>query len=396
MSAIAQRRRGGTDEARPYRVIVIGVGGGGGNAVSRMYAQWPDGPDVTAVNTDAKALAACSAPTRVQIGRNLTNGLGAGGDPNVGKLAAEDDVDMLRELVSQADLVFLVTALGGGTGTGAAPLVARVAREEGALVLCFATLPFEFEGERRRRQAEDGLRALRMHADVVISMPNQRLLDSADGRASLADAFEKADAALGVGIRALWKLLAQTGIINLDFADLRHLIEHSGGTCAFGYGEATGAGKAAEAVNQILRSPLLDRGERLGKAGALLISIVGGPDLTLVEVKNVMSKLGAAAKPDARRVMGAAVDETWQNRLAVTVLAAENFEEEEAAAAAPEAEPGLFSKQALGAGKPVQEDLKFDPVDKGRFKGVDPTVYQGEDLDIPTYIRRRIPLSSER
>ncbi len=394
------------------RMLLVGVGGGGGNAVARMIAGWEGGPEAAAVNTDAQALSACAVPVRVQIGRNLTQGLGAGGDPAVGKLAAEDDTDILRELLSQADIVFIVAALGGGTGTGAAPMVARIAREEGALALCFATLPFDFEGERKRRQAEEGLRALRMHTDVVICLPNQRLFELVEQRTGLEDAFGTVEAMIGVGIRALWSLLQQTGIINLDFADLRHLVEHSHGECAFGYGVGEGPDKAAAAVADLLGSPLLDRGHVLARAGALLLNIVGGTDLTLVEVQKITSQLTKATRPDIRLFMGATVDEHWQGRLALTVLAAETWQDEDAsdtrAGSAPprmeveelmEAQPATRTDAGLkrgGKAKVVQTNLNFDSADKGRFKNIEPTIYEGEDLDIPTFIRRGIKLSFDR
>ena len=387
------------------RLLVVGVGGGGSNAVARMTAEWADGPETVVVNTDEQALNACPVPVKVQIGRNLTLGMGAGGDASVGRLAAEDDTDLLRELVSQTDVVFLVVGLGGGVGTGAAPVIASLARQEGALTLAFATLPFSFEGERRRQQADEGLRALRAAADVVICLPNERLMEQAESRVSLTDAFTKADAMVGTGIRSLWKLLTQTGIINLDFADLRHLVENSGGSCNFGYGEGEGPGKGSAAVAEILRSPLLDGGKLLAGAGGVLVNMVGGPDLTLMDVQTVMSKLAAVTRPDVRTFMGATVDEAWENRLAVTILVTESLE---GAHPVPAASPRVPEKVAVdtasGDRKPVpktaqqavQEDLKFESVDKGRFKNVEPTVYNGEDLDIPTFIRRGVKLTLDR
>ena len=385
------------------RLLVIGVGGGGSNAVCRMTAEWGDGPEVAVVNTDEQALAASTVPVRVQIGRNLTLGMGAGGDASVGRLAAEDDTDLLRELVSHTDVVFVVAGLGGGVGTGAAPVIASLAREEGALTLAFATLPFAFEGERRKQQAEEGILALRAAADVVVCLPNERLMQQAENRVSLTDAFSKADAMVGTGIRSLWKLLTQTGIINLDFADLRQLVENSGGSCSFGYGEGEGSNKAVGAIADILRSPLLEQGKLLADAGGILVNIVGGPDLTLLDVQMVMSKLTTVTRSDARIFMGATVDEAWADRLAVTVLATESWEGVASAPTRQAEKPAV--ETAAGERKPapprpvvqaVQEDLKFETVDKGRFRNVEPTVYNGEDLDIPTFIRRGVKLSPEK
>lgn len=390
------------------RMVIVGLGGGGGNAVARMHAGWSDGPAVAAVNTDSQALSTCRVPVRVQIGKGITQGLGAGGDPAVGKLAAEDDGDSLRELVSQADIVVIVAALGGGTGTGAAPIMARIAREQGAMTLCFATTPFDFEGELKTRHAEEGLRALRMQGDVVITLPNQRLLELVETQTGLVDAFSKADVMLGVGVRSLWKLLSKAGIINLDFADLRHLVEHSGGVCSFGYGEGTGAAKAASAVSELMKSPLLDRGRILSQTGALMVSINGGPDLTLVDVQKIMSQLTAVARPGVKLFMGATVDEAWQNRLTLTVLAAESwtgegdlpepaagFPEKAVEGSVPEARTGSKAPVSAGA-RAIQPTLNFDTGDKGRFKNIEPTLYAGEDLDIPTFVRRGIKLSFEK
>ncbi len=394
--------------AKGSRMIIVGLGGGGCNAAARMRAGWADGPTVAAVNTDSQALAACAVPVKVQIGKGITQGLGAGGDPAVGKLAAEDDGDSLRELVSQSDIVVMVAALGGGTGTGAAPILARIAREQGAMTLCFVTTPFDFEGELRNQQAEEGLRALRMHADVIITLPNQRLLELVETQTGLADAFGKADAMLGVGVRSLWRLLSKAGIINLDFADLRHLVENSGGSCSFGYGEGTGAAKAMTAVSELMKSPLLDRGRVLSQSGALMVSISGGTDLTLVDVQKIMSQLTTLAKPGVKLFMGATVDESWQNRIALTVLAAESWGGETGKVVRPVA--GAEKKEEAPAGetksgirppviapaRAIQPSLNFDSGDKGRFKNVEPTIYGGEDLDIPTFVRRGIKLSFEK
>lgn len=394
--------------AKGSRMIIVGLGGGGCNAAARMRAGWADGPTVAAVNTDSQALAACAVPVKVQIGKGITQGLGAGGDPAVGKLAAEDDGDSLRELVSQSDIVVMVAALGGGTGTGAAPILARIAREQGAMTLCFVTTPFDFEGELRNQQAEEGLRALRMHADVIITLPNQRLLELVETQTGLADAFGKADAMLGVGVRSLWRLLSKAGIINLDFADLRHLVENSGGSCSFGYGEGTGAAKAMTAVSELMKSPLLDRGRVLSQSGALMVSISGGTDLTLVDVQKIMSQLTTLAKPGVKLFMGATVDESWQNRIALTVLAAESWGGETgkvvrpvAAAEKKEETPAGETKSGIrppviAPARAIQPSLNFDSGDKGRFKNVEPTIYGGEDLDIPTFVRRGIKLSFEK
>ena len=302
------------------RMVIVGLGGGGGNAVARMHAGWSDGPAVAAVHTDSQALSTCRVPVRVQIGKGITQGLGAGGDPAVGKLAAEDDGDSLRELVSQADIVVIVAALGGGTGTGAAPIMARIAREQGAMTLCFATTPFDFEGELKTRHAEEGLRALRMQGDVVITLPNQRLLELVETQTGLVDAFSKADVMLGVGVRSLWKLLSKAGIINLDFADVRTIMKSSG-RALMGIGTAEGENRAVAAAEKAIICPLLENSTIEG-ATRVIVNILGGNDIGMKEVHDAVSTVQQAAHPSANIIFGAVVDEQERSELKVTVIAA--------------------------------------------------------------------------
>jgi cell division protein FtsZ len=396
------------------KILVVGVGGGGSNVVARMIADWSEGPEAAVVNTDVKALKACEVPQRIQIGRNITKGLGAGGDVSVGKLAAEDDIDRLRNLVAHTHLVIIIATLGGGTGTGAAPILARVAREEGALTLCFVSTPFEFEGERRAEYAREGFRALKMEADAVVCLPNQHLLEMVPDKTSLVSTFETSDQMIGTGIQSLWRLLTQNGMINLDFADLRNLVEHSGGSCSFGYGEGEGAEKSAQALHHITQGPLLDHGNALTQSEALLISIQGGMDLTLMDIQTIMNHLKSITRPDARLAMGATINPDWKGRLALTILAADNWDETPATAAvaelpevpvskptSKEKEPELITeapKEPKGAKKKVsQATLDFESTEKGRmFSKVEPTLYNGEDLDIPTFIRRGIKISIDK
>lgn len=394
------------------RVLVLGVGGAGCNSLGNMAAEWAGGPALAAMDTDAQMLASCGLERRIQVGRGLTQGLSTGGDPATAKLAAEEDGELIRELVSSFDVVFLAAGLGGGVGGGAAPVVARIAREENVLSVVFATLPFEFEGERRSAQAEESLRALRMVADIVITLPNNFLPEIAGAGTSLQDAFRKADLMIGLAIRAIWRLLGRTGIINLDFADLRQLAESSGGACRFGYGEGTGPNMVAEAVAEVMRSPLLDKGRLLSEAPALLVSIVGGPDLTLMDVQKVMSEINSLTADRVRLFMGAAIEESWRQRVALTVLAAESWHEPGVAPLAPVPEKPKEQQQPVPRAtippkvepvqklpreaKSVQETLNFQPVDKGRFRNTEPTIMDGQDLDLPTYLRRSIKLSFER
>ena len=389
-------REGG--DGPPCRVLVLGLGGGGCNSVARMAAAWETGPEVLLVNTDAQALAACGSPAqRLLIGRTLSGGSGAGGDPNLGKLAAEEDADKIRESLIGVEVALLVVTFGGGTGTGAAPVVARLAREAGVTTIGLVTLPFEFEGLRRRQLAAEGLEALRLQADLVVTLPNQHLLSLADDQSSLQEAFSKTDSMLNVAVRSVWKLLTQPGIINLTLADLRNMVEHSSGACTFGYAEGSGAGKAGQALARLLKSPLLDQGRLLGRAGALLVNIVGGPDLALAEVTRIMSELTGLAKPTVHLFPGAAIEEEWKGRVAIVVLAAEAWDEDLAPSrsSTPVPRPGTGGEETPPA-KPLQPELPFSNEERGRFRGVDPTVVEGEDLDIPTYLRRGIKLSFER
>ncbi|MFH0879310.1 MAG: cell division protein FtsZ [Lentisphaerota bacterium] len=407
------------DVVRPRRMLVVGLGGGGCNVVGRMSGSWHDGPDLCVINTDARALESCAVPQQLQIGKNLTHGLGAGGDVAVGKMAADDDADLLRSLVSQTDMVFIVVTLGGGTGTGAAPLLAKIAREEGALTICFASMPFDFEGEHRKGQAREGFQALKEECDAMVCLPNQGLLEMVNDRTSVQETFQTSDRVLGLQIKSLWRLLSQNGMINIDFADVRNMVDQSGGVCYFGFGEGSGTSRADQAVRAVMDSPLLERGHILSHANALLVCILGGSDLTLVDIQKVMQKIKSLIRSDARMTMGALVDEVWSGRMAIMLLVAEARRDApsaqtargdvraapagDTAAGAPAAGIPPAAQTARGevrapTGKKsaVQATLNFDPSEKGRFSNIEPTLYNGEDLDIPTYVRRGIRIAMER
>jgi cell division protein FtsZ len=387
----------GSNEVGLNRICVVGVGGGGGNAVSSMAAGWENGPAVIAVNTDSQALEATRVTTRLQIGSKITRGLGTGGDVEVGRLAGQDDLEALRGLVGSMDLVFVVTALGGGTGTGAAPVVARAAHEAGALVIAFATLPFAFEGERRMLLARQGVTALSDHADVVIVVPNQSLFASAGGNATAEDAFRQADYVLSMGVFAIWKLLVQRGLINIDFATLRMVARCSGGTSLFSYGEGKGFTRADEAVQAALRGPLVEDGSALAEAESVLVSILGGPDMTIREVESIMHAIRKAVRKDAHIHMGTAIDEHWRDMVSVTIVASQFWREGDAVEEKPEVIPEADTapqaaprrKRKKGAAD-LQPQLGLDNVSTGIFKDVEPTIIGGEDLDTPTFMRRRV------
>ena len=384
------------------RVLVVGVGGGACNMLGHALAGWGDPPPVAAVNTDERALSESGIELQVTIGRTVTKGMGAGGDAELGRLAAHEDLDALRALVTGHDLLILVASLGGGTATGAVPVLAQLAREEGILVLAYVTTPFDFEGARRQEQAQEGLAALKQCADAVICLPNQRLHAMLPPDTSLPDAFAFVDRMMSAGIQGLWTLLARDNMLNLDFSDLQSLVENSGNECCFGYGEGRGADKAGQALKGLLEGPMLEKGRVIANSGAMILSVTGGPDLSLVELEMIHRRFQEAARPGARISMGAAVLGDWSGRLALTVLAAEHWMPSSRSAEA--AKPGsLFLSQEPEATEPAprgrkgakQSELPLGAAagDRGRFQDVAPTLHDGMDLDIPTFLRRgiRIP-----
>jgi len=356
----------------------------------------PSGPLMAVVNTDARALTDSTIARKIQIGQARTAGLGTGGDTEVGCLSASDDIEKIRTLFMDVDMVFLVVALGGGTGTGAAPVVMEAAREAGCMTLCFATLPFTFEGNTHRERAESAIPELRAAADAVITVSNDRLFESVS-EATVTQAFVKADEVLGSGIRAIWKLLTNPGFINLDFADLTRIVKGSGGLCCLAYGNGSGKEKARKAVAELLKSPLTDHGQMLGRARAALVSIVGGPDLALKEIGDIMSSLTASLHADSHVAMGTVVDDARRNKVMVTLVFSEQWSSE-GAVELPDKQVQTVRtparKPARGKGrqkrKQRQARLSFESTAKGRFKDVEPTILDGEDLDIPTFIRRGI------
>jgi len=376
----------------PKKICVMGLGGAGGKVIDRLGGTVKGGPSLVAVNTDARELSASTAPAKLQIGAAATNGSGTGGDAELGAQAAEDDRKIIDSVVSGMDLVFLVAGFGGGTGGGAAPSILNAAREAGALTLCFAALPFPFEGAARLVEAERAVAAARPCADGLILVPNERLAKSV-GKGKVQEAFLKADEVMAAGIRGLWKLLTQAGYIRLDFANLRKVVQDSGGICTFACGEGRGKNTAQAAVTALLGSPLLEQGELLATARSALVSIAGGPDLTLQEVGDVMDGISAKAGPDCVLTMGTVIDEAWRSRIGIVAVVSEERHFEQAPVPAKRTDPAP-GKPSAGSGrrpaKPRQTKLGLDTSGKGRFKDVEPTILDGEDLDIPTFRRRGI------
>ena len=306
-------------------IRVVGVGGGGLNALQRMIDADIHGVEFVAINTDAQQLAMSDATVKLQIGRELTSGLGSGSDPDLGRKAAEDSIDRLRQVLKGSDLVFVTAGEGGGTGTGAAPVIARVARELGALTVGIVTMPFGFEGRRRTEAAQAGLDALQGGVDTLIIVPNDRLLEVLERGVSMVDAFRMADDVLRQGVQGICDLITRPGVINLDFAHVRTVMADSG-SALMGIGMATGPTRGREAARRALDSPLI--GQRIQGATGVLLSIMGPPELTLQEVTEAAETIREAAAGQANIIFGTSVDETLGDQLWVTVIAT-GFERQE-------------------------------------------------------------------
>jgi len=305
-------------ELKP-RITVFGVGGAGGNAVNNMIASGLDGVDFVVANTDAQALALSSAQRIIQLGVSVTEGLGAGSHPEVGRAAAEESFDEINDHLSGSHMVFITAGMGGGTGTGAAPVIARAAREQGILTVGVVTKPFTFEGNRRARLAEDGIDELHRHVDTLIVIPNQNLFRVANEKTTFADAFKMADQVLYSGVACITDLMVKEGLINLDFADVRAVMRGMG-KAMMGTGEASGEDRARHAAEAAIANPLLDDVSMHGARG-LLISITGGPDLTLYEVDEAASRIREEVDPDANIILGATYDANMNGSIRVSVVA---------------------------------------------------------------------------
>ncbi len=356
------------------RIKVIGVGGGGGNAVNRMIEAGIEGIEFLVANTDLQALKRSRAPIKIQLGGRLTKGLGAGANPDVGRNAALEDTEKIIEALEGADMVFVTTGLGGGTGTGAAPIIASLATELNALTVAVVTKPFHFEGKRRMTQSEQGLRELRECVDTVITIPNERLLHTVDRNVSLQDAFKLADDVLRQAVQGISDLITVPGLINLDFADVKAIMAGMG-LALMGAGRASGENRALEATQQAISSPLLEEATIEGAKG-VLINITGGSDLTLYEVNEASSIIREAADDDANIIFGAVIDETLRDEMKITVIAT-GFDKESADA-------GSNSHAHAHAAQPsryTQPSTDLPP------RTAAPT--RPDDLDVPTFIRKK-------
>jgi cell division protein FtsZ len=315
------------DEDIPIKVV--GVGGAGTNVLDRIVLDGLDKAELIAVNTDVQSLASSVAASKVQLGRTVTRGLGAGGDPEVGYNAAYESADEIRHALTDARMIFVCAGLGGGTGSGAAPAVAQVAQENGSLVLGFATLPFGFEGKRRQAQAREALAKLREHCDAVICFENDRLGDMVAPKAGIHQAFAAADQMISQSVRSIISLIQRPGLIRIGFDDLLTALRSPSGRCLFGFGESESDNRAHDALTQALKNPLMDRGRMLAEASHVLVQVSGGPGMTLTEVEILMQELNKHIRDETQIIFGTTVDSRMGNRLSVTLISSLAGEEDE-------------------------------------------------------------------
>ncbi len=358
------------------RIKVVGVGGGGGNALSSMIAEGGiGGVEFIAVNTDAQALLNNKAPIKIQIGENLTRGLGSGGDPEVGRQAAEESRERLKEDLSGADMVFITAGEGGGTGTGAAPIVAEIARETGALTVAVVTKPFDFEGTKRKFTAEDGVGKLKEKVDTLIIVPNQKVLTVIDKKTPILDAFKKIDEVLHQGVKGIAELITTPGLINVDFADVRSIMQNSG-TALMGMGVGSGDKRAIAAIKQAISSPLLD--VSIEGAKGVLFNIVGGPDLSMNEIDEAASIIAKSVDTDADIIFGSVIDDRMMDQIKVTIIATK-FDDSKLRLFRFKREPEEVNKDE----SPVETKEPKEEFDDEEFAD------ESSEFDIPAFLRKK-------
>ena len=362
------------------RIKVLGMGGAGSNAVNRMIAEGIQGVEFVAVNTDSQALMLSQAPSRIRVGEKLTKGLGSGGDSDTGRKAAEESSDELYEVLRGADMVFLTAGMGGGTGTGATPVAAAIAREVGALTIGVVTRPFTFEGSRRQQVAQEGIERLKEEVDTLIVIPNDRLLQIVDKRASLQEAFRVADDVLRQGIQGISELITVPGLINLDFADVRSIMSE-GGAALMAVGHGTGENRAVDAAQEAISSQLLD--VTIDGARGILFNVTGGPDLSLFEVNEAAEIIRQTAHPEVNIIFGAVINEDMGDEVRITVVAtgfdttAVPVSTRRRAVAVPSAQERSVPAQQRSQPARPQIEMQIP-----QFSGTD-------ELDIPPFLRRR-------
>jgi cell division protein FtsZ len=416
-----------TEASHARTIKIIGVGGAGVSLLDTLDGGEFAGAGLVAINTDGPSLAASAATVKIHLETKLLRGLGTGGDAERGQAIAEEQFATLKTACAGADVILIIAGLGGGAGSGISPVLARAAKETGALVLAFVTLPFQCEGNRRQQQAKQSLELLKSVADGVICLPSQKAFKLIDENTSVLDTFRITGGLLVEGVRGVWQLLTRPGLIQIHFDDLCALVRNRHSESSFAFVEATGAGRSREVVEKLLVHPLLDEGHALTDSDAVLVSLMGGKDLTMAEVNRVMEQISRHCER-AQIIMGAAVDAELKNRLSVTVIAAKhNAAAASESSAANAGEHGgqmtprgatarsgarcttsalafnLEQREQLLAknssrprkapSKMRQEQLSLAIISKGRFDKSEPTVHKGEDLDIPTFVRRGVALN---
>ena len=357
-----------TDFIPLANIKVIGVGGGGNNAVNRMIAASLRGVEFISVNTDAQALSLARAEIKMQVGTKLTKGLGAGANPEIGQKAAEENRDELIEILRGADMVFVTAGMGGGTGTGGAPVIAEVAKELGALTVGVVTRPFLFEGRKRQAQAEIGIQQLKAKVDTLITIPNDRLLQVVDKRTSITEAFRIADDVLRQGVQGISDLIARPGLINLDFADVKTIMRETG-SALMGIGRATGENRAVEAAKAAISSPLLETS--IQGARGVLLNITGGENMSLFEVHEAAEVIFEAADQEANIIFGAVIDPNLEDEIQITVIAT-----------------GFDPKPVVTKKEKEKESQRTSEIEPPSFTEVRPNL-ENDELDIPSFLRRR-------
>ncbi len=366
------------------KIKVVGVGGAGQNAVNRMIEEGIQGVEFIAVNTDAQALMLSTAPQRLRVGEKLTKGLGSGGNPEIGQRAADESREEIKEMLAGADMVFVTAGMGGGTGSGASPVIASVARELGALTIGVVTRPFTFEGSQRRRSAEAALEQLAHDVDTLIAIPNDRLLQIVDKKLSINQAFRMADDVLRQGIQGISELITVPGLINLDFADVRSVML-DGGAALMAIGKGSGEGRAEQAAKQAIHSALLD--VSIDGARSILFNIKGGEDLSLFEINEAAELIRANAHPEANIIFGAVIDANMKDDVHLTVIAT-GFEKPEQSQTMKYAARGFDARSQQSGQQQTQQPPAQPPQDPSAPLDYKVRTFERDDLDIPSFLRR--------
>ncbi len=368
---------------QPAKIKVIGIGGGGGNAISSMINEGGIvGVEFFVINTDSQALLANKSDYKIQIGENITKGLGSGGDPEIGKKAAEESKEKIKEEISGADLVFITAGMGGGTGTGATPIVAEIAKELGILTIAVITKPFSFEGRKRMSVAEEGIEKLKEKVDTLIIVPNQKILNIIDKKTPILEAFRKIDSVLHQGVKGIAELITTPGLVNVDFADVKSIMSNAG-TALMGIGIGSGEKRGMEAIKEAISSPLLDTS--IDGARGILFNIVGGPDISLSEIDEAASIIAKTADPNADIIFGATIDESMMDQIKITLIATKfnnsktkffNFTQKE------------MQRKSIPTHK-IENETKKEEVKTLPSDEEEDFLYESSELDIPAFLRKK-------